>query len=137
MFTGVCKIENHHPNKLEFYCNDHNELCCASCVTKMKGKGYGQHMDCDICFIENIKEEKKKDLEENLKYLEDLSKTIKDSIIELKNIFEKMNENKEEVKLSIQKIFTSIRNKINDREDQLLLEVEKKFDNLYFSEDLI
>ena len=55
MFTGVCKIENHHPNKLEFYCNDHNELCCASCVTKMKGKGYGQHMDCDICFIENIK----------------------------------------------------------------------------------
>ena len=72
-----------------------------------------------------------------MKYLEDLSKTIKDSIIELKNIFEKMNENKEEVKLSIQKIFTSIRNKINDREDQLLLEVEKKFDNLYFSEDLI
>ena len=136
IYTGICKEEN-HSNKLEYYCYDHNELCCSSCISKIKGKGNGQHMDCNVCFIESIKEEKKNNLEKNMEYLEEFSKKIKESITQLKNIFEKISKDKEELKLNIQKIFTKIRNKINVREDELLLEVDKQFEHLYFSEELI
>ena len=44
-----------------------------------------------------------------------------------------MNENKENLKLKIQNIFTKIRNTINNREDELLL----YFNNLLFHEDII
>ena len=68
IFKNICKEEN-HPNKLEYYCKNHNELCCANCITKIKGKGNGQHKDCEVYFIENIKEERKNKLKENIKYL--------------------------------------------------------------------
>ena len=55
----------------------------------------------------------------------------------MKNIFEKIEEDKEDLKLKIQKIFTKIRNTLNDREDQLLMEVDDKYDKIYFNEDLI
>ena len=55
IFIDICQIEN-HSNKLQYYCKDHNVLCCASCITKLEGKGNGQHKNCDICFIENIKD---------------------------------------------------------------------------------
>ena len=41
------------------------------------------------------------------------------------------------MKLKIQKIFTELRNKINGREDQLLLEVDKNYDNMFFEEEFI
>ena len=124
LFTGLCKVENHFEN-LEFFCKNHNQLCCGLCITTIKGKKYGQHSDCEICFIENIKEEKKNKLNENITILEELSQTLNESINKLKVIFEKINSNKEELKLNIQKIFTKIRNALNDREDELLLEVDK------------
>ena len=31
IFTGFCKEEN-HDIKLEFYCKNHNILCCAACI---------------------------------------------------------------------------------------------------------
>ena len=52
-----------------------------------------------------------------------------------KNIFE--NINKEKLKLDIQNIFSKLRNIINEREDQLLFEVDKQFDNLFFKDELI
>ena len=60
IFTGLCKIEN-HSGKLDFYCKDHKELCCAYCITKIKKEGLGQHTDCNICIciIEDIFDEKK------------------------------------------------------------------------------
>ena len=136
MFLDTCE-ENNHPLKLEFFCKNHNKLCCASCVTKIQGKGYGQHKDCDVCFIENIKEEKKNKLAENIKYLENLSKNLDKAINELKKLFEKINENKEELKLKIQKIFTNLRNAINQREDELLLEVDQIYNKEYCNEDII
>ena len=48
-----------------------------------------------------------------------------------------MTEKKETLKLNIQKIFTNIRNSLNNREDELLLEVDKKFEDKYFKEELI
>ena len=93
IFIDKCEEKN-HPNKLEFYCITHNKLCCASCITKLEGKGYGQHKDCIIDFIENIKEEKKNKLKDNIKYLENISNNLNNTINELKILFEKINENK-------------------------------------------
>ena len=55
----------------------------------------------------------------------------------LMEIFEKINKNKEEIKLKIQKIFTKIRNILNNREDELLLEIEKIYQNLIFNENIV
>ena len=136
IFTGFCK-EKDHFDKLKYFCKNHNQLCCAACITKIKGEGNGQHTDCDICFVEDIKLSKKNQLKVNIKYLEDLSKTFQQSIDKLKNIYENINNNKEELKLNIQKIFTKIRSEINDREDKLLNEVDNAYNNIYFDENLL
>ena len=128
IFTGYCQEEN-HINKLEFFCKNHNQLCCVSCICKIQKKGKGQHKDCDICCIEDIKEEKKSKLKDNIKSLEELSNNLDNIIKELKNIFEKVNESKEKLIGDIQKIFTNIRNELNKREDLLLIEVSKFFDD--------
>ena len=136
IFTGYWK-EIEHYDKLEFYCKNHNKLCWAACISKIKREGKGQHTDCNVCNIEDIKDEKKNKLKENIKVLENLSNTFEQSINELKNVFEKISDKKEELKKKIQKIFTNIKNKLNEREDQLLLEVDKQFDNLFVKEEVI
>ena len=136
IFTGYCKVEN-HINKLEYFCKTHNILCCAQCIIKIKRKGNGQHTDCNVCNYEDIIDEKKENLKNNIKILEDLSNSLQSSIDELKIIVEKLTKNKEEIKLNIQKIFTKIRNAINNREDELLLEVDNEFDKLYFNEEIL
>ena len=82
IFSGIC-YEEKHKEVLEYLCKTHNVLCCAACLSKINSKGNGQHKDCDVCNIEEIKEEKKSKLKENIKYLEDYSKTIEQSINEL------------------------------------------------------
>ena len=129
-FTGICQ-EKDHLNELKFFCRNHNKLCCITCISKIKNKEIGQHSDCDICFIEDIENEKKKQLEENIKILEELSNNLEKSINELKLSVNKINENKEIIKKNIQKIFTKIRNEINNREDKLLEEVDKKYDEIF------
>ena len=136
IFTGICKEKN-HKIKLEYYCNNHNQLCCAACLSKMKNKGYGQHTDCDVNTIEEIKDKKINKLKENIIFLEEISNKIENSVNELKKKFEEIKELKEQLKLKISKTFTQIRNVINEREDQLLLEVDNKFDKIFFKEDLI
>ena len=134
IFTGICK-EKYHFDNLNFYCKSHNQLCCGICISKIKGNGYGQHKDCEVCFVKEIKDEKKNKLGENIKYLENLSLNLEESINELKKIFEKIDEKKETLKNNIQKIFTKIRNEINDREEKLLLEVDNKFNFLNLKEE--
>ena len=136
IFTGICKEENHQ-NKLEFFCKTHNQLCCAACISKIKKEKYGIHKDCDICIIEDIKDEKQNKIKENIKYLKDLSSSLQNSIKTLNEIFEKIKNNKEEIKIRIQKIFTKIRNELNNREDELLLEVDNQFENIYFNNNIL
>jgi len=136
IFNGICKERNHF-DSLAFFCNNHNQLCCAACISKIKIKGYGKHKDCEIYSIKKIKNKKKNKLNENITYLEELSKILEESINKLKKLYEKINENKEKLKINIQKIFTKIRNALNEREDKILLEVDNKFDNLFFKEELI
>ena len=136
LFIDICK-EVGHEKKLEFFCKDHNELCCAVCIVKLKDKGYGQHKDCEVCSIENIKEEKKNKLKQNLEFLQNLSNNLESTINELKTIFEKINKSKEELKVYVQKIFTKLRTDLNSREDELLLEIDKKFNEKFCKEDIM
>ena len=136
IFTGYCK-ELNHKNELEFFCKNHNQMCCAECITKIKGNGKGQHKDCDVCFLNEIKNIKKDNLSKNIDFLQNLSNDLEEKINKLKEYFKVINENKENLKLKIQKIFTKIRNIVNDREDKLLLEVDEKFNKNYYDENII
>ena len=136
IFTGFCKEERHY-DMLNYFCKTHNQLCCSACIVKIKRKENGQHKECDVCVIEDIKEEKRDKLNENINILESLSNTLEESINKLKLIFGKLNNNKEEMKINIQKVFTKIRNAINEREDEILLEVDKLFENLFLKESII
>ena len=39
--------------------------------------------------------------------------------------------------MNVQKIFTKLRNCLNDREDELLLEIDKKYNKLFLNEEII
>ena len=136
LFTGFCKVKCHKA-KLNYFCKKHNELCCAECIAKLKGKENGQHSECDVCFIEDIENEKRNKLKYNIKSLEDISINLEQKAEDLKAIYEKIDKSKEELKTNIQKIFTKLRTALNDREDRLLQEVDNKFNELYFNEDII
>jgi len=136
VFIDKCKEDNHN-DKLEFFCKDHNILCCLRCITKIEEEGYGQHFDCNVYHIKKIKDEKRNKLKENVNNLEELYKQIEKSINELKRIFEEINKNKEELKMNVQTIFTKIRNVLNEKEDKLLNDIDEQFNNIYFKEDLI
>ena len=131
-----CKQEKHNL-ELQYFCRNHNILCCAKCITKIRNKENGIHKDCNVCTIEEIKNEKLNKLNENIKNLEILSKNLEGSLNKLKDIYEKINQNKEDIKTQIQKIFTKIRNELNKREDFLLQEVEDIFKKKFFGEEII
>ena len=136
LFSDKCQIENHH-EKCEYFCKNHNQLCCVACISKIKDELHGQHRDCNVCLLKDIENEKKNQLNENIKILEDLSNIIENKINEIKILYEKVNNNKEELKTQIQNIFTKIRNVLNEREDELLLYIDTKFNQLFINEELV
>ena len=136
LFRGFCFEENHNL-ELEFFCITHNKLCCAACLCKIKNKGKGQHNKCNVCNIEEIKERKKNELVKNINILEDYSKMIEKTINEFKEINEEIDKNKESLQQKVQNIFTKIRCALNEREDKILLEIEKQYNELYFKEEMI
>ena len=135
-FTGLCQEPN-HSKKLECFCKTHNVLCCFACTSKINKEGFGQHKDCDVCFIEEIKEEKEKHIKENIKYLEDISETLQDSIDNLKIIFEKTIKDKDELNLKIKNTFSKIRSTLNNREEEILMEVNNLFDKMLCDKKII
>ena len=66
IFIGICNEEN-HVKELLYFCKYHNQLCCVKCIVKIKRKNNGQHKDCNVSLIEDIEEEKKSKLKENIK----------------------------------------------------------------------
>jgi exonuclease VII small subunit len=64
--------------------------------------------------------------------LENISQNFEKSINELKELVEKINADKESLKLKIQNAFTKMRNLLNEREDELLLEIDNKYNDLFF-----
>ena len=97
IFTGYCREKN-HTAKLNYFCKNHNQLCCSACLCKLNKMGDGQHKDCDVCYIEDIKEEKMKKLKENIKCLEELQNKFNESIESLKKIFQSIENDKEKLK---------------------------------------
>ena len=80
---------------------------------------------------------KKNKLKKNIKCLESISINLNQKINELKIIYGNIEKSKEELKTNIQKIFTKLRNALNEREDELFSEIDKIFNELYFNEDII
>ena len=90
-----------------------------------------------VIYIDKIKEDKKNKLKENIKLLLNLQNIFSESIESLKKIFEEIEKDKENLKLEIQNVFTKIRNNLNEREEQLLLEVDNLYNNKFFDENII
>ena len=135
-FTGFCKIEN-HSNKLSFYCKTHNQLCCAACLCVINNNIYGQHKYCNVFEIKDIKGEKEISLKKNIKFLEDISLDLRSKIKKLDILFEQINLEKEKLKIKVINIFTQIRNEINKREDEILADIDMKFNNLIFNDKIV
>ena len=136
IFTGLCK-ETNHSGALIYFCKNHNKLCCAFCITKIKDDKNGQHKECDVCPIKDIEKEKKNNLKINIENLEKLSLNLQQSINEIKNLYETVEKDKEKMKENIQNIFTKFRNELNDKEDKLLLEIDKLFEDKFINENII
>ena len=66
-----------------------------------------------------------------------MSNNYEKSMNELKIMIEKIEKKKEEIKSNIQNTFTKLRNIINEREDELLTETDKIFEETFLNEDII
>ena len=69
--------------------------------------------------------------------MEDLYSFFQQNINQLNEKIKDFEINKEKVKQSIQNLFTKIRSAINEREDQLLLDVDKKFEKFYSEQNML
>ena len=127
IFSYLCREDF---NKLEYFCKSDAQLCCSTCKES-------KHKNCDIIKIEEIKEEKKINFDKNINELENISNKVKERINLIKSFYEKNNALKEDLKSNILKIITNLRNKLNEREDELLSEVDNIFSSIYPDEKLI
>ena len=50
---------------------------------------------------------------------------------------DKINDIKESIKKNIKQIFTKLRNELNNREDKLMGEVDKKFNDTFLNENIL
>ena len=124
VFTDLLCPNKNHINILEYYCKNHNQLCCAACISKIKDEKNGLHKDCEIYKLKDIKPEKEKKFKEDYSKLQDISKSLEPTINKFKSLIDEINKNKEEIIKEIQKTFNNLRNALNKREEQLLLDVK-------------
>ena len=62
IFTGFCIENNNNIFDLNLFCKTHNKLCCVTQASKYEMQGNGQHKNCEIYILDNIKEEKRNNL---------------------------------------------------------------------------
>ena len=120
----LCNEKNHN-TQFEYFCKDHNQLCCGACIAKVGTKYSGKHNNCNVCIIGDIKDEKKKNFLNNVIIL-----------LKLLKIFEDINNNKNKLTFEIKNIFLKIREIINDKEEKIS-EKEKQFEQLTFKKDIL
>ena len=135
IFIELCPEKNH--TLLNYYCATHNILCCAACLSIVTDQNFGKHAYCDIYRLNETVDYKKKCFDENIKTMKYFSENIESQIFELKKLYEKINEDKNKLIEKIQKIFTRLRNCLNEREDKILSDVDEIFNSCYFNEDII
>ena len=119
-----------HLLQLKYFCENHNKLCCDSCINKVNG----YHKNCEIYEIEEIKEVKRYNFFKNMQKLDNLSKFYLKSLNELQSNFDKFN-NKDDLKENIKNIFTEIKNELDQREKEILIEVDSLFEYLLLKEN--
>ena len=136
IFIDKCKEKN-HSHKLELYCNEHNVLCCLACISKINKEGYGQHSDCNVSLLEDIKDEKKNKLKENIQNLEELYKQINQTLDKLKEIFKQINKNRNDLQSKIKTIFTKLKDELTKKEKSILSSIDEYYNKVFFNEDLI
>ena len=119
------------------FCKSHNIVYYDKAKEKEEEQQDDIHIYCEICPISNIEEEKRNKLKENITSMELLKFNVQGNIDKFNKILDIINENKESLKIKIQKIFTKLRSTLNDREEELLSEVDTTYDDLFFNEDLI
>ena len=105
------------------FCKTHNILCSIDST-----KESGNHYNCEVCDISEIKDSKLNDLKKNLNIIEDFVNSLGNSMDDLKKMIEENISDKEKLMKEIQEFFTKIRNELNYREDLLLLEIDKLYD---------
>ena len=135
-FIDLCN-EHNHLSKFEYFCKTHNKLCCVKCIAKIKDENNGQHKDCDIISLKEIKIEKEKKFKENYDKLEEISKNLENTINQFKVLIEQINKDKEDLILGIQKVFTKIRTALNEREDELISKVKGIYKESFFDEEIV
>ena len=135
-FIDLCN-EHNHLSKFEYFCKTHNKLCCVKCIAKIKDENNGQHKDCDIISLKEIKTEKEKKFKENYVKLEEISKNLENTINQFKVLIEQINKDKEDLILGIQKVFTKIRTALNEREDELISKVKGIYKESFFDEEIV
>ena len=83
--------------------------------------------------FENIKEKNQIDpiiMKENIQYLTEFSNDLKELNNKLKIELEKIDKIKDDLQKNVQNIFTRIRNELNKVEDELLIEIEKRYEKI-------
>ena len=136
-FYQICKEKHQSNQQLLYYCNTHKILCCPLCISKVKTKNDGKHADCEIYLLDEFKAQKEKEFIDKINILEKNIVIFSNILKEMENIYEKINEKKENIKINVMNIFTEIRNALNNREDELLKEIDKRFDDIYFNDNII
>ena len=136
IFTGLCQ-ENNHSKPLEYFCEDHNKLCCSECIRKEELIFEGFHKDCNICPLKEIKNMKKDKIKECYESLENISKTIKPSIEQFKKLYKSKNDIAEKLRDEIKDVFEKIRFSLNKRENDIISILNKKCKNIVLNEDYI
>ena len=126
-FKSKCSYDKHKKMALNYDCENHNELCCALCLCVKQDDYFGIHNKCKILSINEIKNIKKQNLNNNIKKLDEFLKLLNEKKDNIANILKQQEENKEDIKKKIANYFTQIRNIINEREDELIKIIDEKF----------
>ena len=132
--SNICKEKN-HSNKLKYFCKTHNKLCCAACITKIKDEENGQHKDCEICLLIDLRPKEEKKFIKNFTKLEEKFNSLDRTIEQLKEVYEDITKKKENLIMEIQNVFTKLRSSLNEREDLLIAEVETQYNKNFFGEE--
>ena len=141
--TRKCSLKKHEEIEAICYCTKCEKFMCKKCEVFHSEFFDSKHklFIIDSNNFDSIKYTKENEneiikVEENIKYLKEFSNKLNEINKELKDELEKMNKNKEDIEIKIQRMFTKIRNALNKAEDDLLLDIENKFEKSNINKEI-
>ena len=133
-----CSLEKHKDKEAKSYCAKCEKFMCKKCEQfhseffESKHSSFiyeGNNFD-NFEDYKGISELDQIQKEEDIKYLKEFSTNLNKINDKLNIELEKLNQNKEELIIKIQKYFTKIRNEINQAEDAILIDIDKKYEKM-------